>query len=802
MQYGYFDNENREYVIDRVDLPTSWTNYLGVKDMCAVVNHTAGGYIFYKSPEYHRITRFRGNGVPMDRPGHYVYVRDDETGEYWSISWQPVGKDLNAAKYSCRHGLSYSRYHCDYQGIEASQTLVIPKDDPVELWDVRLHNNSDRVRLLSVYSYCEFSFHHIEMDNKNFQMSLYAAGSSCEDGIIEHDLFYEEFGYQYFTMIGENDGFDCLRDAFIGEYRTESNPIVVEEGKCRGSFEKGGNHCGVLQKKLVLKPGEETGILYLLGEGNREVGREMRKKYGSQGAVDHVYEELKEFWNDKLERLQIHTPDEGMNTLINTWTLYQAEINVMFSRFASFIEVGGRTGLGYRDTAQDAMTVPHSNPDKCRSRLIELLRGLVSKGYGLHLFQPEWFDPEVEVKPFKSPTVVPTPKISDMIHGLEDTCSDDALWLIASIVEYVKETGEYGFFDQEVTYADGGSDTVYEHMKKILDFSAEQVGDHGVCKGLRADWNDCLNLGGGESALVSFLHYWAIQNFLEAAEYLHRDQDVKTYTAMLEGVKEACDKELWDGAWYIRGITKNGRKIGTQKDKEGRIHLESNSWAVLSGAADMEKGRKAMDAVDEYLFTPYGIMLNGPSYTVPDDDIGFVTRVYPGVKENGSVFSHPNPWAWAAECRLGRGDRAVKFYDALCPYYQNDKIEIRQAEPYSYCQFIMGKDHTAYGRARHPFMTGSGGWAYFSATRYILGIRPQFERLDIDPCIPADWKEFSVRRTWRDAVFRISVENPDGVMKGVREIYLDGVLVREIGVKEPGSVHEVRIIMGKGVDER
>ena len=796
MQYGHFDNENREYVIDRVDLPASWTNYLGVKDLCAVVNHTAGGYVFYKSPEYHRITRFRGNGVPMDRPGHYVYVRDDETGEYWSVSWQPVGKDLEKAKYTCRHGLSYSRYECDYQGIGASQTLVIPKEDPVELWDVKLQNNSDRERHLSVYSYCEFSFHHIEFDNKNFQMSLYSAGSSYEDGIIEHDLFYEEFGYQYFTMNGEPDGYDCLRDTFIGAYRTESNPVVVEEGTCRGSFEKGGNHCGVLQKKLVLRPGEEARVVYMLGEGNRAAGKVMREKYKNPETVDQVYEELKEFWNEKLNKLQIHTPDEGMNTLINTWTLYQAEINVMFSRFASFIEVGGRVGLGYRDTAQDAMTVPHSNPEKCRSRLVELLRGLVSKGYGLHLFQPEWFDPEVEVKPFKSPTVVPTPKLSDMIHGLEDTCSDDALWLIASIVEYVKETGEYDFFDEVITYADGGSGTVYEHMKKILDFSAEQVGDHGVCKGLRADWNDCLNLGGGESALVSFLHYWAIGNFLEAAEYLHREEDVAVYSKMQKRVKEACDRELWDGEWYIRGITKNGRRIGTKNDKEGRIHLESNSWAVLSGAADYEKGRKAMDAVDEQLYTPYGIMLNGPSYTEPDDDIGFVTRVYPGVKENGSIFSHPNPWAWAAECRLGRGDRAVKFYDALCPYYQNDKIEIREAEPYSYCQFIMVKDHTAYGRARHPFMTGSGGWAYFSATRYIMGIRPQFDALEIDPCVPADWKEFEAERVWRGARFRIKVENPDGVMKGVKQLYLDGVPVTEIPVKEAGSTHEIRVVMG------
>lgn len=799
MKYGYFDNANREYVIDKVDVPTSWTNYIGVDEMCAVVNQTAGGYLFYKSPQYHRITRFRPNGVPIDRPGHYVYIRDDETGEYWSISWQPVGKDLDKAKYECRHGLSYSKYSCDYNGIKAQQTVFIPMGDPTYLWDVKIKNDGDKPRKLSVYSYLEFSYHQIDMDNQNFQMSNYAAGSSYRDGVIEYDLFYEEFGYQFFTANFQPDGFDCLRDKFIGLYHTESNPIAVEKGEMSGSFEKGGNHCAALQKKLELKPGEDTRLIFMLGEGQYEAGAAAREKYSDLAYVDKCFADLAAFWEEKCSQLQIKTPNEGMNTSINIWNLYQSEVNVMFSRFASFIEVGGRTGLGYRDTSQDAMTIPHSNPAKCRQRIIELLRGLTKAGYGLHLFQPEWFDPSLRGKQqsFKSPTVVPTPSASDMVHGIKDACSDDALWLVSSIVEFIKETGEISLLDEVVTYADGGEGTVYEHMMRVLDFSAEQVGATGICKGLRADWNDCLNLGGGESAMVSFLHYWAIENFLDVAKFANKTEDIEKYTAMAEKVRNACETELWDGKWYIRGITKSGRKIGTQQDKEGKVHMESNTWAVLSGVASQERGLQAMDSVDEYLYTEYGLMLNAPSYTVPDDELGFVTRVYPGVKENGAIFSHPNPWAWCAEAKLGRGTRAMKFYDALLPYNQNDKIEIRESEPYSYCQFVMGKDHTAFGRARHPFMTGSGGWAYFAATRYMLGIRPDFASLTVDPCIPADWDSFEVTRKWRGATYHITVNNPDGVEKGVKSILLNGAPVDgAVPQQAAGTVNEVVVTMG------
>ena len=551
----------------------------------------------------------------------------------------------------------------------------------------------------------------------------------------------------------------------------------------------------MLKKRLTLAPDEDARLIFMLGEGGRETGRAMREKY-TAARVDDDFRRLAKFWDDKLSCLQISTPNEGMNTEINIWNLYQSEINVMFSRFTSFIEVGGRVGLGYRDTAQDAMMVPHSNPAKCRSRIVELMRALTNEGYGLHLFEPRWFEPEQEQQSFKSPTVIHTPDKSQIVHGIKDACADDALWLVSSVVQYIKETGELGFADEVITYADGGEGTVYEHMRRILDFSAHQTGRNGICKGLRADWNDCLNLGGGESAMVSFLHYWALNNFVELARRLGREADAEKYSALAADVKEKCESVLWDGGWYIRGITADNRKIGTQTDEEGCVHMESNTWAVLSGAAARERGIKAMDSVDDYLYTDFGLMLNAPCYTKPDDGIGFVTRVYPGLKENGAIFSHPNPWAWCAEAVLGRGSRAMKFYNSLCPALQNDKIEIRQSEPYSYCQFVVGRSHTAFGRARHPFMTGSAGWAYYAATQYILGVRPDFDCLRVDPCVPADWKEFSVTRKWRGGVYNIHVVNPDGVEKGVREIIADGRKVDALPVIPAGNICNAEIIMG------
>lgn len=799
MKYGYFDTKSREYIIERPDIPVSWTNYLGLENLCSVLSHNAGGYSFYKSAEHGRVTRFRPNGVPLDRPGHYFYLRDDDNQDYWSASWQPVGKSLKEARYRVHHGLSYSRFKCDYANIEIDQLVMIPLGEDVELWDVRITNNSDRQRKLSAFSYLEFSNHHVEIDNQNLQMSLYASGSSYLDGIIEYDFFYEPWTYHYHTANFEPDSYESHRDSFLGNYQTESNPVAVERGSCSNRSELGGNHCGALHKQITLAPGESKRLVFMLGVGSRsEQGYRIKEKYSDLNQVDKAFEDLKRYWDDKTSQLQCSTPNSGLNTMMNIWNLYQAETCIVWSRFASFIEVGGRTGLGYRDTSQDILGVVHSNPKMSRQRILELLQAQSNKGYGIHLFDPEIFKPKEDKLPgVKLPTVVPTPSPSDIVHGIEDVCSDDSLWLVTTICEYVSETGDIDFLNHRVPYADSGDDTVYDHMKRTLDFSAEYIGSNGICQGLRADWNDCLNLGGGQSAMVSFMHYWALQYFIEAAKELNRDKDVEHYSAIAASVQATCEDTLWDGDWYIRGFTRDGHKIGTKSNPEGKVFLNAQSWAVLSGVASPERAQKSTDSIEKYLHSEYGNHLVWPAYTKPDDGIGYVTRVYPGVKENASIFSHSNPWAIIADCMLGNGDRAMKYYDSILPYNQNEKIEKREAEPYSYCQFIMGEKHSRHGQARHPWLTGSASWFYVAVSQWILGVRTTFSGLEIDPCIPKDWDSFTVSRKWRGASYEIEVSNPNHVNKGVKEITLNGEPHQgQIPAMPEGSRNQVKVIMG------
>ncbi|MDR1387819.1 MAG: hypothetical protein LBJ44_09580 [Propionibacteriaceae bacterium] len=834
MRHGHFDAAAHEYVIDRVDLPASWVNYLGVENWCSVVNQQAGGYSFCESSQFGRVTRFRPNAVPWDRPGHWLYLRDQDDGDYWSCSWQPVGKPLGdgqpgsgTAWHRTRHGLSYSVFESRYDGIEASQRIFVPLGEDAELWDVTVANRTDRTRRISLFGYVEFSFHSVQIDQENFQMSLYAAGADWVDSVIEYDFFYEPWTYHFFTSDRPADGFDTSRDEFIGPWRSETDPVAVARGRTSGSTGTTGNRCGALRHDLTLEPGQSVRLTYLLGRGDRRQGTRLRARYADPTAVDDALAELAQHWRAKLDVLQVATPSPALDTLLNCWTPYQVETCVVWSRFASFVEVGGRTGLGYRDTAQDVMAAVSTNPAQVRRRLLELWQGQMSAGYGLHLFDPRLLTGQGRRQApagVKLPTVVPT-RADQLVHGLDDACSDDHLWPVVSTVAYVKETGDLDFLRRPAPFADGdltdrqverlgvaGFDrrpaSLYEHMRRAVDFTAAHLGPHGLAQGLRADWNDCLNLGGGETALVSFLLVWAARALAEAATALGRTADAERYAELARSTARRIEPVLWDGDWYLRGYTADQVKIGSADNDEGRVFLEHMPWAVIAQVAPPERAARAMDAVWTHLASPYGAHLVWPAFTRVDDSVGFITRVYPGVKENAAIFCHPNAWPIMAEAMLGRGQRALAYYEAMAPANFNDAVEVRQGEPYVYCQFIYGRDHAQFGRAQNPWLTGTAGWMLTAASQHILGLRPDFDSLVVDPCIDPAWDGFDVGRLWRGARYDISVRNPNHVSAGVARVRLDGrplplsgdpTVARPVArlpLAQPGSRLRVEIELG------
>ena len=595
MRYGYFDNARREYVIERPDVPVSWTNYLGVRDMCTVISHNAGGYSFYKSAEHGRVTRFRPNGVPLDRPGHYVYVRDDDTGEYWTISWQPVGLDLAQAKYEVRHGLSYSKFSCDHAGIHAEQTLFIPVEDDVELWDVRLRNDGDRPRRLSLFSYVEFSFGHVDIDNQNFQMSLYASGTSCRDGIIEFDFFYEPWTYRFFAGDFQPDSYDCVRDAFIGPYRTETNPIAVERGVCGGSAELGGNGCGSLHKRVSLQPGEEARVLFMLGVGSRaEAGYAMQRKYAQPGAVDRAF-----VGTERVLAAQDRCPpgadpargaghdDQHLDPLPGRDVRGLVALRlVRRSRRADGAglprHLAGRDGRAAHPPgegqAADGRAAERPGEHRVTACTCSTPNGSSRRSSGC----PASSCRRSSRRRAKISSSTAWPTSAPMT-----TCGSSRRSASTSRRPATSHVSTKS--SPLPTRARPPSTSI---SKRSLDFSAGQIGANGICLGLRADWNDCLNLGGGESAMAHFIFHWALLAFVEAARYLGREDDVAKYTAIAEQIAAAAESQLWDGAWYLRGFTRTGRKIGTHEGEEGKIHLNGQSWAVMSGVASRERGRR------------------------------------------------------------------------------------------------------------------------------------------------------------------------------------------------------------------
>lgn len=781
VNYGYFDDANKEYVITRPDTPSPWINYLGFDEYCAIISNTAGGYSFHKDPRDKRILRYRYNNVPIDRPGRYLYLHDKETKDFWSCLWQPVIKPLDSFKYECRHGLGYTKINAEYNRIKSEAVYFVPPKENLEIWILRVRNLSEKPRELSLFSYAEFCLWQAVADSTDFQYTLNIARGQYEKGIIYHlTNYYPEVGFSdlaYFGASEEPVGFDCDREKFIGPYRSESNPLVVERGSSFNSQGVGGNPIASYSFNLKLPPGGEKTIVFVLGvEQDKGKARDKVAKFSDVKETARQLENLKLKWQDYLGSFKLDSPDKDVNTMVNIWNAYQCQTTFNWSRSASYYEAGIGRGMGFRDSNQDCLGVMHSVTDKVKQRIIDLAANQFKAGNAFHQYFPL------------------TKK------GDKTGYSDDHLWLIVSTAGYIKESGDVEFLNQRIPFADGGGATLYKHLVKAIDYSFKNLGQHKLPLMGYADWNDCLNNMGpkAESVWVGQLLCLVCREMSMLAEFLNKKKDSSCFQDLFSRMKDTINKVAWDGNWYIRAFDTEGRPVGSSGCDEGKIYLNPQSWAVLAEIAPPERLKACMDMVAKHLDSQYGIMLLQPPYKTFDPQVGAIGTFIPGLKENGGIFCHANPWAVIAETMLGRGEKAFEYYKKIAPTTHNKFAPVHMTEAYVYSQFIAGKDNPEFGRAKNSWLTGAATWNFVAITQYILGIRPDYAGLRIDPCIPKSWPGFKVERVFRNTQYKIEVENPASVSKGVKEVYLDGKLLKTnvLPACDDGKAHCARVVMG------
>ena len=797
--YGKFDDARREYVITRPDTPKSWSNYLGSTEYGAIITNNAGGYSFYKSAAQGRYTRLRFNSVPLDQPGRYFYLRDRDSNDYWSSSWQPVGKPLEQFQNICRHGTGYSIIQSTYAEIETKTTYFVPLDATFEVWLIEVTNHSSHPRTLDLFTYVEYASEwHVWHDTFNLQYAQYIVDCNVENDVLSVGIssslpevpekfeFRDQSRHSFMTLVGATvTGFDTDREAFLGgPYRTYANPVVVETGKTTQSRAFGDNSCGTLKVELVLKPGETKSFAVLMGVGRGAVAAAAAKAIVPDVATAKTkLDEVRNYWHSKIGSFSTTTPDADFDHMINVWNAYNCLITYAWSRAASLVYSGERDGLGYRDTVQDLLGVMAALTTPARERLELMITGQVSTGGAMPVVKPFAHNPGHE------------PLVPDHEYR-----SDDCLWLFDTVPAYVKESGDLGFFDKVLPYADQGEATILGHLRRAIEFNLERSGAHGLPCGLSADWNDTLKLGyRGESVMVAFQLRHALRTYDEICTRLGKSDEVAWAKKELAKLDSALQKHTWDGAWFVRAYSEDGSVIGTKANAEGSIFLNTQSWAVLSGAASPEQAKGCMDSCKEHLGTDYGLMLCAPPFkTVPCQEIRAVL-FNPGTKENSGIFCHPQGWAVIAETKLGRGDRAYEFYRAYMPSAYNDRAEIREIEPYVHCQSTHGKFSRKHGASRLPWLSGTATWSYVAGTQYILGIRPEWDGLLIDPVIPAKWDGFTVKRLYRGATYQITVSNPKHVERGVVSMTVDGKAVTSgtpLPLAAAGSTVEVVVTMG------
>ncbi len=799
MQYGYFDDVNKEYVITRPDTPQSWSNYLGSTVYGAVITNNAGGYGFYKSGAQGRFMRLRFNSVPMDQPGRYFYLRDRESGDYWSASWQPVGKPLEKYRSTCRHGTAYTVITSEYSDIKSETTYYVPLGQLFEYWRLKVTNTGKKTRKLSAFSYCEFTNQwNTTQDQVNLQYSLFIVkGEKAGDNLLRYSIQdnlyvqhpeWEEGGafmHEWVALVGSPmKGYDTSREAFIGTYGSYKEPQAVINGRCSDSNAYGDNSCGSVETEIELMPGETKEIMLMVGIGDADaVGKKIVEEYGSFQRADKELAELKRRWHSELDSFKADTPDADINHTVNMWGLYNCLITFAWSRAASLVYNGERDGLGFRDSVQDILGVNAAVPEQAEERLVRMLSGQVACGGAIPVIRVD-----------HNPGHEQSPKP-------EEFRSDDCEWFFNAVPAYVAETGNFDFYNKIVPYADHGEATVYGHLKQALLFNLERTGKDGIPAGLLADWNDCLKTGyHGESVFVTFQLRLGLTTYADISRRLGKPEEEKWALAERDRLDEAIRKTCWDGKWFIWAVGEDGTVYGTQKTDEGQVYLNTQVWAVLSGAATAEQTELALKAVHEKLATPYGLMLCAPPFVhAPQSTMSSVVFLK-GIKENAGIFNHTQGWGIMAETLAGNGDRAYEYCKAALPAAYNSRAEIRQMEPYVQGQTTYSTFSPRAGNARTSWLSGAATWSYYSITQYMLGIRPLYDGMLIDPCIAHDWDGFKVVRRWRGKLLNIEVKNPQHVCRGIEYITLngermDGAVVPADGLRD--GENEIVAYMGK-----
>ncbi len=799
MQYGYFDDQAREYVITRPDTPAPWANYLGSPEYGALISNNAGGYSFVKSGANGRILRYVFN--QFDQPGRYIYLRDDETGDFWSVSWQPVGKDLNAYKSECRHGMGYTVMTADYSGIHSSAAYYVPLDKTHEVWRLTVRNDSDRARKLTLTGYAEFTSHgNYEQDQVNLQYSQFITRTLFDGNRVrqqihgnldaaEDEVDAKTVIERFFGLAGAEISSYCGdRAEFLGPYRGYNNPIGVERGNLWNQLGYNGNSCGALSTTVTLKPGETVTLAFLLGEKPAKESARLLDAYQDPAAVcEAELDALKAFWHGKLSRFQVKTPCPEFDTMVNTWNAYNSFITFTWSRAASFIYCGLRNGYGYRDTVQDIQGVIHLEPEAAAEKIRFMLSAQVDHGGGLPL-----------VKFTHNPGHEDTPEDASYVQetGHPAYRADDALWLFPTVSKYIAETGNTAFLDEIIPFANRDKGSVYEHLKRALDFSLKRLGPHGMPAGLHADWNDCLRLGAaGESSFVAFQFYYAF-TILRAFAAYEKDS---SYLAWLETEQEKLRtllKDLcWDGDRFIRGFTESGDVIGCHSDPEANLWLNPQSWAVISGLASRTEAEAAMENVYRRLNTEYGAVLMDPPYHAHAFEGALAVIYNAGVKENAGVFSQSQGWLILAEALLGHGDRAFQYFRENAPSMQNAQAEIRRIEPYCYGQFTEGAASPHAGRSHVHWLTGTASTVMVGCVEGILGMRPDLGGIQIAPSIPREWKTLEIHKEFRGKNLHILVENPDGRESGCKSLTVNGTPMEGNYVPEDCLTERTEIVL-------